>query len=308
MARPTRAQAAAIETAKAPPAFGDRELDFKIDSAISNADKQWHKYMDRRALFQFRDGTYSTSANYKDSDGVTREKAGIKTVAEWYHITSWYENTYLEILLDAPKEPPKPREDGTLSYLSDHFDEAFIGLMQDSPTNPLIRGYIMKKVKAMPEASLDTFDKLKEWIEKTFPIPQARMKLTKGKARPVNVGEPSVTIKFEFQDVETGRARYSVTRYGTDNVEITLDDLREQIENGVSKQELIDELISNQQQGEFPNMEWSDDGPDYEEHDSNDVRDSSANPEMGEKAMIDTIIEFLNQNEPELVDRLEENS
>ncbi len=312
MARPTRAQAAAIEAAKAvddaAAAFGDRELDVKMDSGRSNERGEWQKHKDRRALFQFRDGTYSTGVKYNDSGGVSREKAVIKTVNEWYDITSWYNDTYLEILLDKPKEPPKPREDGTLSYLSDHFDDSFIGLIQDAPNNPTIRGFIMKKLKVMPESSLDTFDKLREWIEKTFPIPEIKSVIKKGKARSASNGDPEVSIKFDYSDVESGRCRYRVSRYGDRVVSFTLSELRDCIyDEGLGKQDLIDRLISNAREGDYPEMEWSDDGPNYEEHDSQDNSDSTTNPAMGEKVMLETIVEFLNRYAPELVEQLNEN-
>ncbi len=306
MARPTRAVAEAIEAAKAAPKYDGREVEEKFDAGRTNSRGAWAHLKNRRALFQFKDGTYSTGERYVDGNGTEdREKAAIKTVEEWYNLTSWYNNTFVEVLKD---EPPKPREDGTMSYLSDHFDDAFIGLINDSPTNPLIRGYIMKKLKVMPEASLDTFDKLKEWIEKTFPVPERKSVLKKGKARSATVGDPEVSIDFSYSDTEYGKCDYKAGRIGRDTLSFNLSELRELIEDGFGKQELIDNLIDNARNQDWPDMAWDDDGESTDSHESSDYENPSVSAYNGEKAMMETIIEFLHQNAPELAERLEENS
>ncbi len=305
MARPTRAVAEAIEAAKAAPKYDGREVEEKFDAGRTNSQGAWAHLKDRRSLFQFRDGTYSTGVRYSDSGGTKdRDKAAIRTVDEWYNLVSWYNDSFVEVLKD---EPPKPREDGTLSYLSDHFDDAFIGLINDSPTNPLIRGYIMKKLKVMPEASLDTFDKLKEWIEKTFPVPERKSVLKKGKARSPSSGDPEVSIDFDYSDTEYGRCSYKVGRFGRDTLAYNLSELREWIEDGLGKQELIDAIIDNARSQDWPDMARDDDGESTDSHESSEYDNASVNASNGEKAMIETIIEFLNQNAPELADRLEEN-
>lgn len=179
------------------------------------------------------------------------------------------------------------------------FDANFIELIQLAPKNPSVRALILKLTRKMPPSECETFEQIKEWVERTC------------ETRPLSAraGEVAVSVRIEFSDIQYGKADYSVRRYGADNFEIKAAELTEITERIVARGEGIDGIVQaiamriddDAWSHCDPEMDCSDDY-DYSEHESCDHGDSAL--DYSTRQIKDSVLAFLRARYPELAAEL----
>lgn len=137
-----------------------------------------------------------------------------------------------QYILEILKEPAPPA--GNKSLITDHFSENFIELIRLSPNNPVVRSQIMRQLLKEPPKSAETYDQIKDWVEKTFERKPA-LEASKNKS-------PGFKIIVELGRTEYGRASYSCRQVSLEEVELGIDDISEMIENGNSVEGIMDHI------------------------------------------------------------------
>ncbi len=133
--------------------------------------------------------------------------------------------------------------------LTDWFDGGFITLMQDAPNNLVMRAHMMRVLKIDPSLELDTFEKLKQWVETTFPKPKNKRlrSLSPVEVRPPIQNTGGVPIQFRLVAIESGRVSYSCKKSKRPEVQVTASLVREIIENdGIDS---VDSLMDQSKRG-----------------------------------------------------------
>ena len=185
------------------------------------------------------------------------------------------------------------------------FDANFIELIRLVPLNPFVRALILKHTGKMPGPECRTFEQIKDWVE---------LNCDK-RARPISsranrrTAEGGISISVEFSENETGRADYSVHRWGTEEFHVGADDLvemiREAIESGGGIDEVVD-LVA----GKIDDDGWNQCDPDmdnygdydYSDHDSTDSSDGNA--EYSNEDIRTAVLAFVRERHPELAAEL----
>src|ERR1019366_5142129 len=98
------------------------------------------------------------------------------------------------------------------------FAGPFIELIGLAPRNPVVSGLILAQTGKMPGMDRQTFEQIKEWVETTC---EKKMRQTNGSRTPSGNG---IAIRVEFSETEYGRADYSVSRSGSDEVALDEDE------------------------------------------------------------------------------------
>ena len=222
--------------------------------------------------------------------------------------THWtWGDSEIELLLikEAPQVPG--------CKLTDWFDGGFITLMNDAPNNAVMRAHMMRVLKIEPARELDTFEKLKEWVEKTFPKPRRNRHNPPPGFEAVDLGDlavpmpagpraPRVEINYHMNEREHGRCRYSVDKSASVTLELTIDMIREGTASGeIEDMESLVEY-ARERAREMDAIDW-----DYGEHqtrdsepdDSDDFRITLRN----EFPDVD-VISMIRTNAPELIETL----
>lgn len=136
-----------------------------------------------------------------------RENAQMFDVEFIYNYVMCGHQDYVVWLM--PYVPPPPG-----CKLTDWFDGGFITLMHDAPNNNVMRAHMMRVLKVEPPKDRETFEALKDWVEKTFPKPPKREVRNPSPISiraPFEVG-PGIQVVFRLIQREQGRMRYSVIR------------------------------------------------------------------------------------------------
>ncbi len=185
------------------------------------------------------------------------------------------------------------------------FDASFIELIRFVPKNPFVRALILKLVGQMPGSELETFDQLKDWIERNC-TQRVRPMPNQNRRRSADGG---ISISVEFSETENGRADYSVSRSGNDEFRIGAEDLieivQEVIEAGGSMDEVVDMIA-----GKIDDDAWNECDPEmdsygdynYSEHESSDSSDSETNYSRND--IRSAVRTFLQEQRPELMAEL----
>ena len=185
------------------------------------------------------------------------------------------------------------------------FDASFIELIRLVPCNPYVRALILKLIGQMPGSELETFDQLKDWIERNC-TQRVRPMPNQNRQRSADGG---ISISVEFSETENGRADYSVSRSGNDEFRIGADDLieivQEVIEAGGSMDEVVDTIA-----GKIDDDAWNECDPEmdsygdynYSEHESSDSSDSETNYSRND--IRSAVRTYLQEQRPELMAEL----
>jgi hypothetical protein len=267
-----------------PPPFNEREADFDVDYTTAFSRPDLHH---RRCLFKNDVGYWGP--NYQDY--LPREEAAIYTVGDALRNSLRY--TTLEILKDKPLPPACKMED--------RFTLNFIETLKLSPNNPTLRAHMMRNLKIMPPGELDTFEKLKEWVEKNFP-PLPQMMASAPTRQPTARG-PELELTYLASDTERGVAYYSVGRSGMTKSRVNLADLEEWINEDIDMADLIQRLQEDAVDNDDSDMSWDGD-PEYTEHGPDDSSNYFCVAEGGNAAVETNVRNFLESHAPHLLERL----
>ena len=164
----------------------------------------------------------------------------------------------------------------------------------------------MKVIKQMPPDELDTFEKLKDWVEKNFfasafPITPAKNLGIRPPARP----QPRIEIGFTASETEVGRCSYSVDRSGAFNHEVTVSELTDWIAEGKDIGEILDEIEEAARNDDW-DMETDGDYS-YDDHESQDSTNFIFERNTSEERAIERIRSLLSQHAPESLETLDNN-
>lgn len=207
-----------------------------------------------------------------------------------------------EAFLDASKNNPVATAPSTKSKIEEHFRPDFLELLKLAPKNPMTRGHIMRMLKQMPDASLDTFDKIKDWVEATFePPPKGRPEVNR------SGGHPQFSVAFDLSEVIRGVCRYSVRQNGSCTEGYNLDDIVEKINDGESIGEIIswmkDQCCSTQEVDFIPD----EDTYTYSDFDSDYTYGVESSMSNGVPYVKRELMEWLQGVSPEAAEELENN-
>lgn len=174
------------------------------------------------------------------------------------------------------------------SELKDFFGQNFIDLMMTSPNNTLVRGQIMKHTGQMPDPALDTFDKLKDWIEINIAKPKSdldKFKESLSGGRPTTA-RPVFELNLKIAETELGTCWYSVRRHSEFVEDTSIDDILDWINDGAGASDILNNITSGVEENGGGDIEWSQEGPSYSREESTDHEDFSidlAHPVSQEK-------------------------
>lgn len=95
-----------------------------------------------------------------------------------------------------PEDPNKPKRKCCIER---YLDSELIAMLKLAPNNATFRSKLMSVISEMPPPELDTYDKLKDWLEFNFP-----------KERPATPPAPErkLDIEYEGNVVERGTCKY----------------------------------------------------------------------------------------------------
>jgi hypothetical protein len=196
-----------------------------------------------------------------------------------------------------PIEPPKTIK----CKLEQWFHPNFVALMQAAPQNKLVLGKMMATLGIMPPPELVTFNELRNWVEMTFDDP-------KKKAIPqVRPSTPEFSTDFSFCRTVQGRCDYSMSESGSDTCSVTLDEIRDWVEEGESL-DRIAELIEKRATADCdPNWSTDENSKEYSNHEVRDCTNETASRDENYDRFKRRLRDYLQQYDPELLEALENN-
>ncbi len=169
--------------------------------------KRKNPIMEKRCRVMFHDKVYKkfywrAMTNFLGA-GTTRDKSPHIPVTS--AIATASDGNLLYIVMDEElfaKRAPKPRRCEMERMVS----QRVIDMLQSSPTNSMFRSSLMAEVLEMPPAEADTFGKLRDWVEYTFP---------KEHLNPAVQLQPLVCNGVEYTEREVGHCKYTkINRWG----------------------------------------------------------------------------------------------
>ena len=194
-------------------------------------------------------------------------------------------------------DPPKVAK----SKLEQHFHPNFVALMEAAPQNKLVLGKMMATLGVMPPQELLTFSELRNWVEMTFDDP------TKKKAVPSVRAQRYFRVEMNGTRDVSGTCRFSQTEEARESVSFSLEDIREQIEDGKSVESLSDWMESKACNDGDLSWDGGDDAIEYSDYDTtayeNEVVSRTITYDQFERRLRD----FLRAEAPELLETLDSN-
>jgi hypothetical protein len=157
------------------------------------------------------------------------------------------------------------------------FDASCIELIRLVPRNPYVRALILKLIGQMPGSELETFDQLKDWIERHC-TQRVRPMPNQNRGRSADGG---ISISVEFSETERAGGLFRLRAGEMMSSGIGADDLieimQEVIEAGGRMDEVVDTIA-----GKIDDDAWNECDPEmdsygdynYSEHESSDSSDS----------------------------------
>lgn len=201
------------------------------------------------------------------------------------------------IVKTEPVDPPKVAK----SKLEQHFHPNFVALMEAAPQNKLVLGKMMATLGVMPPQELLTFIELRNWVEMTFDDP------TKKKAVPSVRAPHYFLVEMKGSRDVSGTCRFSQTEEASESVGFSLEDIREQIEDGKSVESLSDWMESKaREDGE---LSWDGGGNDieYSNYDTSNYENEVVSRVISYGSFERRLRDFLQAEDPELLETLDNN-
>ena len=232
-----------------------------------------------------------------------RENAQIFDIDLIYNYVSCGSPDYVVWLM--PYVPPPPG-----CKLTDWFDGGFITLMHDAPNNNVMRAHMMRVLKVEPPKDRETFEALKDWVEKTFPKPPKRDVRNQSSISilaPVEVG-PGIQVVFRLTQREEGRMRYSVLRKLSHRMTLNVAEIEEIInaQDCHNMSELMAAIKDNAWETNHGDWEYGDyDYDDTSADPDNHSREMTSSDPSDLEARIRTLLQ---EQSPETLRELENNN
>lgn len=198
-----------------------------------------------------------------------------------------------------------------LSKITDFFSKDAIELIKTAFKSEPIRGFMLSKLKVMPPAELDTFEKLQGWIEwnvgkvSTGGSTEITLDPLVVQEAPRTVEDVSMEIEVKRSRRAYGRCKFYRTEWGTDQAPITLVRLRELAEGAANyvtlRRAVLTECIEASDDCDYENKE-DESLEDYQTDDTDDHETTWRDGTSGVDALIKA---FMRQHLPEQLTRLE---
>lgn len=184
-----------------------------------------------------------------------------------------------------------------MCIITEALSSALIDSLRLHPNHPVYRSLVLAALLKAPPPELTTFDEVVNWIESNC---EAKNKVRN--EQPVRNAQPptnTLEIRLSFSDTESGTCRYTVDRYGSGTYRFRAEDLAsmaEDVENLDELVESIEETISDNAHDVQEDMEWSDDGPDYDHTEATDHDNEEWEYRDGADTRRARLMEFLQRN------------
>jgi hypothetical protein len=185
--------------------------------------------------------------------------------------------------------------------LEQWFHPNFVALMQAAPQNKLVLGKMMATLGIIPPPELVTFNELRNWVEMTFDNPK------KESIPQVRPSTPEFSTDFSFCRNVEGRCDYTMSESGSDTCSVTLDEIRDWVEEGrdLSRiSELIEEKASVDCE---PSYSADGDSEEYSNHEVRDCTNETVRRDESYERFERRLRDYLQQNDPELLEALDNN-
>lgn len=217
-------------------------------------------------------------------------RAKVFTVKELIENRSSYEinETFTVMLLDEGKLAMEPAQRRCL--LPGVMHPVLLALLADAPGNPSVRAHIQAMFGTPIPADCVTFEQVRDWLEFNFDPPKLTSELARNYQRQPQAATsytdvlnqrpaPAFEVAVSIEEVETGRARYSVTRRNVVHVPIHEQTIQRLIRDGHGMEEISLEVIRiakdevpDHDDGEgYGDYDYDDHSTDNTEHISSDV-------------------------------------
>jgi hypothetical protein len=191
------------------------------------------------------------------------------------------------------------------SKLEDFFDPNFIKLMQAAPNNSLVRGQIMKLTGVMPEPTLDTFIKLKDWIEINL---EKLVKVDPKVKLPIVDQQPPVfELPVTISKTEYGTCNYSCRIQGPWTESAHLEDIRQWASEGATANEIISRMMETADADNNADMEEVDESLNITDRDRADSSDREVNLQNRRTAEIERLLRWVRSYDIDLLRTIEGN-
>ena len=194
-------------------------------------------------------------------------------------------------------DPPKVAK----SKLEQHFHPNFVALMAAAPQNKLVLGKMMATLGVMPPQELVTFSELRNWVEMTFDDP------TKKKAVPSVRAQRYFQIEMRGSRDVSGTCRFSQTEEASETVSFSLEDIREQIEDGRTVESLSDWMEAKARDDGELSWDGGDNDIEYSDYDTSDYENEVVSRAITYDRFERQLRDFLQAEAPELLETLDSN-
>ena len=126
--------------------------------------------------------------------------------------------TLLYVKIDKETDPNKPRR---RCLIGQFLGGDVVSLIKLAPNNATFRARVMAVVGEMPPKELDTFEKIKDWVEFNFP----KGSLAQIGTRVLPPENPPLTIGYRADETEYGKCRFSRQISTRDTFRMTYDEV-----------------------------------------------------------------------------------
>lgn len=157
------------------------------------------------------------------------------------------------------------------------FDASFIELLRLVPRNPQVRALILKLTGKLPPTECATFEQLKDWVETHCEKPVRSVRVASHNE------EDGIAINVDFSETESGRASYTVRRYGSESFRLSAEELMGMVRTAIDDGDGLDEIVKAVA-AKIDDDAWNQCDPgledsgdyDYSDHDETETSDSEA--------------------------------
>lgn len=194
-------------------------------------------------------------------------------------------------------DPPKVAK----SKLEQHFHPNFVALMEAAPQNKLVLGKMMATLGVMPPQELATFSELRNWVEMTFDEP------AKKKVVPLVRAQRYFQVEMKGSRDVSGTCRFNQTEEANENVSFSLEDIREQIEDGKTVESLSDWMETAAREDGELSWDGGDNDIEYSNYDITDWENEVVSRAIAYGSFERQLRDFLQAEDPELLETLDSN-